>query len=355
MKTKKFKVKDIKNKITKKLGKNLTKKQFLKLKYPYRNLEISKIQMLNDFKKLQNYKPIIIKKYYKKIPKFNNKIVIFKEDYNLNKELYLITDYFTHKCRSKCIFNLREEKSIYDLFQKNKKKIIYQFNKKGIELTYHDINEYLYKNFSQCTNFNNTVVISLLKFLKPKKVLDFSAGWGDRLIGAIAYDCEYLGIDPSNCLHPLYKKIIDTLCEKNKRKNYKIIKKGFENVNVKKNYYDLVFTSPPFFDLEIYENSKNQSIKKFNTVEKWKNDFLFPSIKKSFDSLKNNKHLALYITDYKNNYYINDMKKYIRDELGYKYLGNLYWTKNKNNLRTIFVWEKTKYLNKFSKKQRKIN
>ena len=57
----------------------------------------------------------------------------------------------------------------------------------------------------------------------------------------------------------------------------------------------------------------------------------------------------------KNNYYINDMKKYIRNELGYKYLGNLYWTKNKNNLRTIFVWEKTKYLNKFSKKHRKIN
>ena len=108
----------------------------------------------------------------------------------------------------------------------------------------------------------------------------------------------------------------------------------------------MVFTSPPFFDLEVYEDSNNQSIEKFNTVEKWKNNFLFPSIKKSFDSLKKNKHLALYITDYKNNYYIKDMKDYIKNELGYKYEGNIYWTKNKKVLRTIFIWKKDTNLNK---------
>ena len=205
MKTKKIKVKDSKSKISNNIPKKLTKKKFLNLKYPYRNLEITKDKMLEDFKKLQNYKPIIIKKFYKNIPKFKNKIIIFKEDYNLNKELYSITDYFSHKCRSKCIFNLREDKSIYDLFQKNKKKILKEFKKKKLDITYYNINEYLYNNFSQCTNFNNTVVVSVLKYLKPKKMLDFSAGWGDRLVGAIAYDCEYLGIDPSNCMNPIYK------------------------------------------------------------------------------------------------------------------------------------------------------
>ena len=321
-------------------SKKLTKKKFMQLEYPYRNLQITKKQMLNDFKKLKNYNPIIFKKFHKNITRYNNKIVIFKEDYNLNKELYSITDYFSHKCRSRCIFNLREDKSIYDLFQKNKKKILDEFNKKKLDITYHNINEYLFNNFSQCTNFNNTVVVSVLKFFKPKTVLDFSAGWGDRLVGALAYDCEYLGVDPSNCMNPIYKKMINTLVNKDKRKNYKIIKDGFENVEVKKNYYDLVFTSPPFFDLEVYEDSNNQSIEKFNTVDKWKKNFLFPSIKKSFDSLKKNKHLALYITDYKNNYHIKDMKDYIKYELGYKYEGNLYWTKNKKVLRTIFIWKK---------------
>lgn len=323
-------------------SKKLTKKKFMKLEYPYRHLQITKTQMLHDFNKLKNYNPIIIKKFHKKITRYNNQIIIFKENYNTNKDLYSITDYFSHTCRSRCIFNLREDKNILDLFQENKKKILDDFEKKKIDINYHNISEYLFSNFSQCTNFNNTVVVSLLKFFKPVKVLDFSAGWGDRLIGAIAYDCEYTGIDPSNCMNPIYKKMINTLCLKEKRKQYNIIKDGFENVEVKKNYYDLVFTSPPFFDLEVYEDSENQSVQKFDTVEKWKNDFLFPSIKKSFDSLKKNKHLALYITDYKNNYYIQDMKNYIKDILKYKYEGNIYWTKNKKSLRTIFIWKKNK-------------
>ena len=333
MKSKKKSKKSISNK-------KLTKKKFMALEYPYRNLLISKSEMLKDFNKLKKYNPIIIKKYNKKITRYNNQIIIFKENYNLNKELYSITDYFSHKCRARCIFNLREDKSILDLFQENKKKILSEFDKKRMDLTYHNISEYLFDNFSQCTYFNNTIVVSLLNFFKPAKVLDFSAGWGDRLIGAIAYDCEYLGIDPSNCMNPNYKKIINTLCSSSKKKQYKIIKGGFEDVKIKKNYYDLVFTSPPFFDLEVYENSDTQSIEKFDTVEKWKNNFLFPSIKKSFESLKKNKHLALYITDYKNNYYIKDMKDYIKYELGYKYEGNIYWTKNKKVLRTVFVWKK---------------
>ena len=72
-------------------------------------------------------------------------------------------------------------------------------------------------------------------------------------------------------MNPIYKKIINTCNDK--IKNYKIIKDGFENVKIK-NYYDLVFTSPPFL-VEVYENTKKQSVKKFNTVEKWKNDFYF--------------------------------------------------------------------------------
>jgi hypothetical protein len=323
-------------------SKKLTKKKFMNLEYPYRHLEITKNQMLKDFNKLKKYKPIIIRKHNKKITKYNNQIIIFKEIYNLNKELYSITDYFSHKCRTRCIFNLREDQNMLDLFQENKKKILIEFEKKKLDITYHNINEYLFNNFSQCTNFNTTIVVSILHFFKPEKVLDFSAGWGDRLVGAIAYDCEYLGIDPSNCMNPNYKKIINTLCSSGKKKQYKIIKSGFEDVETKKNYYDLVFTSPPFFDLEVYEDSDTQSIEKFNTVDKWKTNFLFPCIKKSFESLKKNKHLALYITDYKNNYYIKDMKDYIKYELGYKYEGNLYWMNNNNNknLRTVFVWKK---------------
>ena len=84
-------------------SKKLTKKIFMKLEYPYRNIEITKKQMLDDFKKLKNYTPVIFNKFHKKITRYNNKIVIFKENYNLNKELYSITDYFSHNSHKNSI------------------------------------------------------------------------------------------------------------------------------------------------------------------------------------------------------------------------------------------------------------
>ena len=164
------------------------------------------------------------------------------------------------------------------------KEIMYQwFIKNGIiDINYNDVSEYLYQNIPQCTNFNVTVMISLLNLLKPKRVLDPSAGWGDRLIGAIAYNkCEYTGVDPSICMEPIYKEIINTLVPRNDSSRYNVIKDGFENIIVPQSYYDLVFTSPPFFDFELYEKSETQSVEKFNTLDKWLNGFLFPLIKKS--------------------------------------------------------------------------
>ena len=318
--------------------KNLIDYDFLNLEYPYRKLEISKVEMLSHFEKLKVYKPIIINNFEGNIEKYNGKIIIFEENYNKNKDLYLITDYFSEKCRVKCIFNLVENKSILDLFESNKLKILNEFKRKNMKLSIYNLREFLYKRFKQCTNFNTTVVLSVLKFFKPKKVLDFSAGWGDRLVGAIAYNCEYLGVDPSNCMKENYINIIDTLCSKDEKKQYQVINDCFENVIIKENYYDLVFTSPPFFELEIYENSEGQSVKKFNSVEKWKKGFLYPSIDKSFRSLKDNGKLALYIADYESNRYVSDMINYIK----YKYNGSIYWlnTTNKKKKRGIYVWTK---------------
>ena len=49
--------------------------------------------------------------------------------------------------------------------------------------------------------------------------------------------------------------------------NYKIINKGVEDVDINTEHYDLCLTSPPFFDLETYENNSNtQSINKYSFI-----------------------------------------------------------------------------------------
>lgn len=345
------KKRDNKKKTKKKQDNDFTKGEIIKMEYPYRHLEITKSKMLDDFEKLKNYKTKILRynpnpRKYKITPFKNNKHLIFIEKYKENYDLYRITDYFSHKCRVRCVMNFAENHSILELFNKNKLKMLDEFEKNNTPLTIYEMNEYLFRNFKDCTNFNTTMVINILNLFKPRRFLDCSSGWADRLLGAIAYGCEYKGVDPSRCMFPVYKEIINTLVKSAEdRKKYEVICDGFENVKVKSNYYDLVFTSPPFFDFEVYENNNSQSIEKFDTVDKWKNHFLFPLLKKSYNALVVGGYLALYITDYKGASYIKDMKNHVKYKInGFRYEGDiLWWNKDTNKkMRNIYVWKKIK-------------
>ena len=296
------------------------------MEYPYYNNYTSGKKIKEDFKRLQNYK--VKKTHLLRL----SSIFSIQETYtSVNR----ITDYFSEECRVRCSF--QSNPPPLEQYQKIKNKIT-----EGMD--YQEIDYILYKNIRGCTNFNTTIVISVLKFFKPERYLDFSAGWGDRLIGAMAYGCEYTGVDPSECMYPKYKEMIQFF-KPNSGNKYKVHKKGFENFKVKDEYYDLVFTSPPFFDLEIYENENSQSVKKFNTLKKWKKNFLFPSLKKSFLSLKHGGHIAIYVNDYykdgKKYSYVRDMRKFI-SELGMKYQGTFNWVNvdSSMKIRDIYVWKK---------------
>ena len=322
----------VKNKLKSKNPKLTSKVKYNNLEYPYYSLEVQLRKIKKDFEKLKKYKP-------KLIPKKKNELLAIEENYEKDKDLYLITDYFSQYCRVRC---KRDKYSPLEFFQKNKEKIYEKIKKEG-EMNLGNIREEIYYNYKQCTNFNVTIVMTVLNYFRPKKWLDFSAGWGDRLVGAIAFNCLYTGVDPSNCMKPIYKKIIDNLARKKDRKNFNIIHDGFEKVKIKSNEYDLVFTSPPFFSLERYEDNEKQSIEQFKTLEEWKTNFLYPCLNKSYEALKLNGYLALYITDFKDNKYISDMKKYIQSNIkGLKYNGTISWiNKGLKSKRLIFVWKKT--------------
>ncbi len=316
--------------------------------FPYMKNYVSKNKILDNLKKLSDYQINLLKynPVNRKLNNFNGKLIIFKEDYNKNKDLYNITDYFSQSCRVRCINNLKSKESPFDYFQKNKLKIYKELNASKQKLNYQDFMEYLYQNTKQCTNFNTTVILSILKLLKPKRYLDPSAGWGDRLVGAIAYGCEYTGVDPSECMNPIYKNIINELVPRNQQNKYNVIQNGFETTIIKQNYYDLVFTSPPFFDFELYENKPTQSIEKFSTLEKWLKGFLFPLAEKSYSALVSNGYFGLYISDYTGVSFTKEIFKYISENIkGFKYKGDIhFWTpENKKNVRTIFFWQKNPF------------
>ena len=59
----------------------------------------------------------------------------------------------------------------------------------------------------------------------------------------------------------------------------------------------MIFTSPPYFDVERYTKDNSQSWKKYKTLNSWLDNFLFKSIEKAWKQLNSNGHMLINISD----------------------------------------------------------
>lgn len=314
----------------------------LDVEYPYYNLFYTFNK--DKFEQLvNNFSPKIINQIPEKmrrehIEKYKNEYVLIQEDWDKNEELNNVTDYFTEMCRVKCKFAKFD--TPYDFWQKNKSRLLNESMQKFNKLNIKYIRDQIYYKTRLCNNFRISVAITILRLFNAKKWLDISAGWGDRLIAAIAHNVElYCGVDPNECLHPGYSNIINTLVSENKRDNYILIKDGFETAQLPNTKFDLVFSSPPFFDLEVYSKFDNDSLVKYKSVDKWYNEFLLVSVKKAYDYLENGGHMVLYMGEGIGTKYIGDMINEINKIMNYE--GKIYYFyTDKYQPKRFYIWKK---------------
>jgi 16S rRNA G966 N2-methylase RsmD len=122
----------------------------------------------------------------------------------------------------------------------------------------------------------------------PTIVLDPCAGWGGRLLGTVASGAKYIAFEPNtetfNNLNRMTKFLgieskIQLICDS----ALNMVKYNLPKV-------DLVLTSPPYFDLEVYTHENTQSIINHNTYDDWKNNFFEPLMKLSLQHLSENGH-----------------------------------------------------------------
>jgi hypothetical protein len=310
----------------------------VKYDYPYLHHFMSQEKMLERFKKLQKYKPEFKQREKNK---FGFDIVV---NYDIDKEYNRITDWFTDICRARCIFK-GSQMTPYDYYKKNKGFIIGKSlimtnantNKVG-DFDYEKFENTIYNSVKMCNNFQLTIIMNIYLYFNAKKILDSSAGWGDRLIAAIACGASYTGVDPSSCLAPLYKKIIRILAPSNES-SYNVIGKPFEKVTkdeLGKSDYDIAFTSPPFFDLEIYNDDDTQSVIGHNTQKEWVHNFLNVLADINIHYLKVNGHFVIYVPEYE------EFMEYMRNRKDLKYCGEIvyYYTHDDKKKRKIMVWKK---------------
>jgi len=134
-------------------------------------------------------------------------------------------------------------------------------------------------------------------------VFDPSAGWAGRLIAFLASSshpamkgkrCVFICTDPNKVIFERYgmivrfwKKYVDP---GNKAKVYPICcgSEEFHKTEEFKRFKgrgNIVYTSPPYYNRERYSDDPEQSFRKFNTYEKWRDGFLKDTIQNAYDFL----------------------------------------------------------------------
>lgn len=129
----------------------------------------------------------------------------------------------------------------------------------------------------------------IAKFLYQKycfngKVLDYSSGFGSRLLAARSLGLEYVGYEPSEKTYNNLLKFNKFLSNYCKGKSL-LYNSSFEDSDIFKKYFSFAFSSPPYFDYENYGEEKSQSINKYPVYSEWLKYYWEYTVDKCLDSL----------------------------------------------------------------------
>ena len=156
-----------------------------------------------------------------------------------------------------------------------------------------------------CSQFKPNVAKIIYDMFESENILDFSMGWGDRLAGFYAseHGKHYVGIDPRKENHPIYKeqsefyeKHLGFFEHERKSEFYCSPAEDFDFSQYNE-YFDMVFTSPPYFSVERYSYDDTQSWVRYKDINDWNKDFLQTTLGNIWGSIKPGGYLLVNISD----------------------------------------------------------
>ena len=205
------------------------------------------------------------------------------------------------KCRrqdGKTIYDIAADQTEWDKLIENTKK-----RNRGGRTAEGNVFECFRINLGSVVMFKATTAKYLYKKYKAKSVLDPTAGWGGRMMGAWALGIDYTGIDTNVEMIPAYQDMVQFMRDHDSigldsnlfevESNYKLdmIWQSCLDVDFSQIEYDFVLTSPPYINLEIYEH-----------MELWDSDtafykeFFIPLWEKCCKHIKKGGHVAFNIS-----------------------------------------------------------
>lgn len=163
-----------------------------------------------------------------------------------------------------------------------------------------------------------------------KRVLNFCAGWGGSTIAAAALNLEtFYGVEINTDLKDSYEKMTAFLTTKSATKFEIIIENALE-VDYSVMNYDMVFSSPPYYELEKYPHNL-----KFSSKREMDDKFYKPLFIATYNSLQPGGHYIINICK-------EVYEKVLREILGEAHeMFPLKKSKRQNNYtEMIYVWKK---------------
>ena len=287
-------------------------------------------------------------------------------DKEINEDGGHLVDYFSEPARMAA--RRRDQSQRSDVIWKQPdiaRKVVDKALWKGRELTDASLRRGTYGHVPGCNLFHANLASTLYSLLGGTRILDPCAGWGDRLMGALANaDVSlYRGFDPNPLLVAPHADMIAMFGPRRgdgSTTSYAVGCVPFEDADVLGSLkgspfevaaavdsatsdgisaatpFDLVLTSPPYFDLELYNETPASSSSASSTsaaaadgsaavsssaaaasgagcgglesqsitlhgggrLNSWLEQWYFPMMAKAYSHLTSGGHMAIYINDH---------------------------------------------------------
>jgi hypothetical protein len=271
--------------------------ELFEISLPYRNILLGDVQ--NEYEALLNKEDLLCEGKW--INKFEYLYPYIDKYIGISNVGNAASDYFHQEERWKC------DATGYPSPAKTWENERFRLTlfKALFSLKVKEINPQVFRNIISlrkyiAAQFRPSAAKAIYDYFQAETVLDFSMGWGDRILGAHAskYVKKYIGIDPNINLLNGYSKQIKYYNSIGTPMEFSLYPECAEDPTLYiPDKVDLVFTSPPYFDKEKYDQSEKQSYVKYKAFDSWMNDFLCKAIELRTQNLKKGGHLVINISD----------------------------------------------------------
>jgi hypothetical protein len=156
-------------------------------------------------------------------------------------------------------------------------------------------------------------------------VLDFSSGYGGRMLGAMTSNMQYhyTGLDPNTRTFQGLEALGELIQSERPWSGFSMNCIPSEEFTPAEGFYDAAFSSPPYFNLETYTDEPTQCMNRYRELSAWFDGYVVPTLEMVHRGLATNGIYAVNIADYKNGkeqFQIVETWRELSEKIGFRHV-----------------------------------